>query len=265
MKKQNSIDLLIENLIKEFSKIPNFELTQTDPIGNKVFNFVVRYVSEFNGYQNLFIQYYLPSSLKSIQTFKRELKHSKYKSLFELTEEDYMENYYETVRLGYVGAYHKYEGFLKNLLKMMDDFFGEIDFDNKFLPINDYMKSEFEIDLLKSHHNFLIIHKINWICNCVKHYEGYPLKEPAPIYHEYFDRTKKIQINSKEFKADMQSVIKHNELMLRTLFLVGFHQFFGSEFNSIKSQLNPENQDESKISHERRKMGIVIKSIFESR
>jgi len=117
--KVNSIDLLIENLQKEFSKIPNFELTQNDPLGKKLFDFVVRFVSEFHSYQDLFVQFYLPASLKSIQIFKRELKFSKYKQFFNLTEDEYKENYFETVRLGYVGAFHKYESFLKNLIPMM--------------------------------------------------------------------------------------------------------------------------------------------------
>lgn len=86
MKKQNSIDLLVENLQFEFSQIKNFELTQTDPMGKKLFNFVVKLVSEFKGFQNLFIQYYLPASLKSVRDFKKELKHSKYKLLFDISE-----------------------------------------------------------------------------------------------------------------------------------------------------------------------------------
>ena len=127
-KKVNSIDLLIENLQKEFSKIPNFELTQNIPLGKKLFDFVVRFVSEFHSYQDLFVQFYLPASLKSIQTFKRELKFSKYKQFFNLTEDEYKENSFETVRLGYVGAFHKYASFLKNLIPMIDEFFKEIDF-----------------------------------------------------------------------------------------------------------------------------------------
>jgi len=80
-KKVNSIDLLIENLQKEFSKIPNFELTQNDPLGKKLFDFVVRFVSEFHSYQDLFVQYYLPASLKSVQKIQKGITFFKIQKL----------------------------------------------------------------------------------------------------------------------------------------------------------------------------------------
>jgi len=123
VKKKNSIDTLVESLYSEFSKITNFQLTQTDPIGNKFFHFIVRYISELNAFQNLFIQYYLPASLKSITDFKKELKHSKYRAHFNFDEVELKENYYETVRLGYVGAYHKYESYLKNIIPVLGKLF----------------------------------------------------------------------------------------------------------------------------------------------
>lgn len=123
MKKQNPIDQLVENLLKQFSQIENFDLTQNDPLGNKMFNFVIKNVSELNAFKNLFIQYYLPASIKSSQDFQRDLKFSKYKNLIQVTPKDLKENYYETVRLGYVGAYHKYESYLKELIIIMNIFF----------------------------------------------------------------------------------------------------------------------------------------------
>jgi len=261
-KKVNSIDLLIENLQKEFSKIPNFELTQNIPLGKKLFDFVVRFVSEFQSYQDLFVQFYLPASLKSIQTFKRELKFSKYKQFFNLTEDEYKENSFETVRLGYVGAFHKYESFLKNLIPMMDEFFKEIDFNNKFLPITEYLKSEFDVELKKITHNFPITRKINWICNCVKHYDGYPIKEPILKYLDNFDKNKKIQIDSKEFKKDMQELIKHNQNMLTLLFYVGLHQYFGFEFSTIENELKPEHREKDKVEKMREVLRMSIKALF---
>lgn len=191
MKKQNSIDLIVENLLKEFSKIKNFDLTQNDPMGNKFFNFVVRLVSEFNAYQNLFIQCYLPASRNSIIEAKREIKHSKYKDFFHINEEELKENYYETIRLGYVGAYHKYEGYIKRLLPLMDEFFKGLDFENEFIPLENYLRNEFDIVLKKTVNNFYITRKINWISNCVKHYDGFPVKEPIPKGFEYLNKEKK--------------------------------------------------------------------------
>lgn len=262
MKKQNSIDLIVENLIKEFSKIKNFELTQDDPMGKKFFTFVVRIVSEFNSYQNLFIQYYLPASRKSILETKREIKHSKYRKYFQISEEEFLENYYETIRLGYVGAYHKYEGYIKKLLPLMDEFFQDLDFEGQFVPLKDYLKNEFDIDINRTSNNFYTTRKINWISNSVKHYDGFPIKQPIPDSLNYFDETKKIQIESKEFKSDMENLIAHNNLMLSTFFLIGFHQFFGFEFASIKDQLKPENQEEEKVLKMHRDLRFVINGMF---
>lgn len=41
MKKKpiNQFDTLVDKLIHEFSKIPNFDLTQTEDIGNKILSF----------------------------------------------------------------------------------------------------------------------------------------------------------------------------------------------------------------------------------
>src|SRR5690606_247016 len=159
-------------------------------------------------------------------------------------------------RLGYVGAYHKYENFLKNLIPMMDEFFKEIDFEDKFLPIKEYLKTEFDVELNKTTHNFLVTQKINWICNCVKHYDGLPIKEPIPKYLNYFDKNRKIQIDSKEFKKDMQELIKHNQIMLTILFYVGFHQFFGLEFLTIEDQLKPEDREKEKVEKMRLALGM---------
>ena len=252
----------MENLQQQFAKIPNFELTQNDPQGKKIYNFVIKYTSEFSNFQNLFIQNYLPSSKKSITKLKREIKHSKYQEFFNLSEEEYNENYYETVRLGYVGAFHKYENFVKNLSFAMDEFFKELDFNNDFIPITEYLKKEFQIDIKKTVNKFHITEKFNWISNCVKHYDGFPIKEPIPIRLDYFDKTKKILIESKEFKSDMEIIIKHNELMLSTFFLVGFHQFFNSEFGTIKDQLKPENQEEIKVIEIKNNMKNLINKMF---
>ena len=263
MKKKNSIDTLVESLYSEFSKITNFQLTQTDPIGNKFFHFIVRYISELNAFQNLFIQYYLPASLKSITDFKKELKHSKYRAHFNFDEVELKENYYETVRLGYVGVYHKYESYLKNIIPIMDDFFKELDFEEEFTPILKYIKSKFDIDLRKTTNKFYVTEKINWISNCTKHYEGYPIKEPIPLRFKYrFNSDEKIRIESKEFKEDVQNLIIHNRLILQSLFLVGFHQFLCQEFKIIKDQLKPEKQKPEKVEEVLKNIEKSIKMIF---
>lgn len=262
MKKNNPIDVLVEKLAQEFSQISNFSITQDDPLGNKMFNFVVKYVSEINSFKNLFIQYYLPASLRASQDFQRHLKFSKYKHLINVTSHELKENYYETIRLGYVGAYHKYENYLKDLLNVLNEFFKELDFDNNFVDLNTYLKKIINKDLLKTFNSFKISEKINWISNCVKHYDGFPIKEPIPNYLNYFDSSQKIEIESSEFKEDMENLTSQCQLILSILFMVGFHQVFSQEFSLIKSQLKEENQYPEKVEKLRNDLLFVISGFF---
>ena len=46
------------------------------------------------------------------------------------------------------------------------------------------------------------LHKINWICNCVKHKDGYPIKEPKPKELSQIEENQRIIITPEEFKKD---------------------------------------------------------------
>jgi hypothetical protein len=261
MKKQNSIDLLVEKLAEEFSKIKNFELTQNDPLGNKIFTFIVKHASELNAFKNLFVHYYLPASVKSSQDFNKELKFSKYKHLIKIDHEESKENYYETIRLGYVGAYHKYETYLKNICLLMDEFFFELFDGEPYQNIESYMKNKLDVDLKKTVNKFYASEKINWIANCVKHYDGYPIKEPILKWFTNADKSKKIRIEAKEFREDLEALSTQNQLILTSLFLVGFHQFIGLDFFKIKEQL-AEGKNEDDVKEIQKRIGEGIIKIF---
>jgi hypothetical protein len=262
MKKQNSIDLLIENLARQFNQINGFNLMQESEIGNKMFDFVIKHSSGISAFKNLFIQYYLPAATKSSHDLQKELKNSKYKNQIKVDTTVFRDNYYETIRLGYVGAYHKYESYLNELVVLMNVFFKDIDVENKLLNIEQYSKNAFDIDIKKSINNFLDTNKINWISNCVKHYDGFPIKEPIPIRLKHFDKTKKIEIESSEFRIDLDRMLGQTQLVMNGLFMIGFHQFFSQDFEEIKDQLKPENQNIAKVENLRNDFAYVIREIF---
>ncbi len=261
MKKPNSIDLLVENLALEFSKIKDFDLLQNDPTGKLAFNFVVKNAFELNAYKNLFVYSYIPSSLKSSQEYYRELKFSKYKNIIKVNENELKENYYETIRLGYVGAYHKYESYINSLPDFMDTFFEPMFNDGNYKKIELYLKETFKIDLKKTINIFYITKKINWIANCVKHYDGYPIKEPILKWFNHFDKSKRIQIESTEFKEDLENLAKQNQLMLTSLFLVGFYQYMCQDYEKIKTELSEDKTQEDLI-NVKREIENIIKSTF---
>lgn len=261
MKKQNSIDVLVEKLAHEFSQIKNFELTQNDPLGNKVFTFVVKHAFELSAFTNLFIHYYLPASLKSSQDFSRELKFSKYKNLISIDRDELKENYFETIRLGYVGAFHKYESYINRIPILMNDFFAHLYEEENYRDIEGYLKETFKIELKKTITKFYASEKINWIANCVKHYDGYPVKEPVLRWFTYADKSKKIQIEAKQFREDLESLATQNQLILTVLFIVGFHQFLGQEYELIKDQM-AEGKSKDDLLEVREKLGQLIVKTF---
>lgn len=127
------------------------------------------------------------------------------------------------------------------------------------------MKKILNIDLLKTINNFKVSEKINWISNCVKHYDGFPIKEPIPDYLSHFDKSKKIEIESAEFKNDIENLSAQNQLILSILFMVGFHQVLSQKFETIRYQLKPENQSPEIIAKLKHDFEYVISRFFNNK
>lgn len=202
--RRNKIDLLIENLSAEFSKIPNFELTQTDSDANRLFNFIIARFSEIQDFKTLYQGYFIPSTNKAIVDARNEIRASFYKKALNVSDSQLKENYYDTIRLGYVGLFHKIENYVKDLLVEANLLFNEgksgDDSIEKFYDKNYKFKfTDWYADLW--------INKINWICNCVKHYDGYPKKEPKYKFLSHLPETEKIRINHDEFYKDIDYVV----------------------------------------------------------
>jgi hypothetical protein len=201
--RKNNIDQLINKLAIEFSKIPNFDLTQTDEDGNRLFNFVVSKFSEIQDFRTLYQRYFIPSTNKAIVDAKKEIRSSFYKNLLNVTESQIMENHYDTIRLGYVGLFHKIENYIKDLLKEANLLYNNGKTGNN--SIEEFFKKEYNFKFNNWYSDFWI-QKINWISNCVKHYDGYPIKEPKYEYLKHLPENEKIRIDHKEFYKDIEYV-----------------------------------------------------------
>ena len=231
---------------------------QSEPMGQLAFNFVVKHAFELDAFKNLFVHSFLPACTKSSQQYQRELKFSKYKDLIKVTESEFRENYFETIRLGYVGAFHKYESYIKSICEFMDEFFKPLFTNSEYQKIDLYLKNHFKIELRKTINNFYASEKINWIANCVKHYDGYPIKEPIHWWFTHNDKSKKIEIESKEFKEDLESLATQNQLILTALFLVGFHQYINSNYEKVKQDLSEGKTEEDIVIHTKAVEDIII-------
>ena len=114
--KYNPIDLLVERLADNFAKVKDFDKLQDSEEGKKLFDLIIKSTSEMENFQTLFLNYYIPSANKSIADSWTQISKSKYKHLLNISRDQLKENLYETVRLGYVGLFHKYESYLKALI-----------------------------------------------------------------------------------------------------------------------------------------------------
>jgi len=201
--KTNSIDNLIDKLASEFSKIPNFDLTQIDEDGNRLFNFIITKFSEIHDFKILHRRYFIPMTNKAIVDAKNALKTSFYRNIINVGESQLKENYYETIRLGYVGLFHKVENFVKGLLFEANLIYN--DGKSGADSIEKYFEKKYKFKFTNWHSD-KIAHKINWICNSVKHYDGYPKKEDEFEYSNRFPDNEKIKIDHDEFYQDIEYI-----------------------------------------------------------
>lgn len=201
--RKNRIDILIEILSNEFSKIPNFELIQTDINANRLFNFVIAKFSEIQDYKTLYQRYFIPSANKATIDARNEIKTSYYKNIITISELQLKENYYDTIRLGYVGLFHKIENFIKELLFEANLIYNDGKSDDESIEKFYDKRYKFKFN---DWYSDIYTNKINWICNCVKHYNGYPKKEPKYKYLSHLSEDEKIRINQDEFFKDIDYI-----------------------------------------------------------
>ena len=243
MKRNNKIDLLIENLSSEFSKITNFNLLHESEEGRKLFDFVVKSISDLENFQTLYLNYYLPAANKSIVNTWNDILGSKYKAILNLEKDDLKENLYETIRFGYVGLFHKYESFLKSLILSSDFLFKELREENNLLNIEQYCKEHLKINIYKTHDKFHITKKINYISNSIKHYDSFP-KQPVIIELSHLNPDEKIKLEKEEFKKDIEALKFHCQYLTSVILAIGFKQYLDLDYNVIQKSLKIELKDD---------------------
>lgn len=217
----NRYDKFIENLADSFSKIPNFNLTQEDEKGRHLFNFVSKRLAEIHSFKFLITNYYLPAASRATVEGLNEIKKSKYRHLINLSKEDLKENYHETVRLGYIGAFHKFENFMRDLVSNAEYLISDFKTSNKSLE--NYTKEQFNYRIV-DWKNYPTISRLNWICNCIKHYDGYPLKEPVPKKYRHLSKDSKLVFTREDFVADIDKLIEQNISIMQLTFMLAIYK-----------------------------------------
>lgn len=245
-KKINQFDLLIEDMANKFSQIKGFEKLQETEKGKQLFSLIIKSTTEIHDLEMLFLNYYIPASSKAMADGWKMIVDSKYRKLLNLGKEDLKENTYETIRLGYVGMFHKYEAQLKYSVDIANYILEDCMDEFSLLTIEKYCKKEFEVDIFKSHHLFPVVSRINYICNCIKHYNGYPIK--IPVHPDFInaDKEKKLKIEKEEFKTDIQRLKKQSELIFSQIILMAVKQLVDKQFQDPEF-ITPELEEKYKI------------------
>jgi len=223
-KKINIYDNLVEKMANA-SDPAQLANIYSDEDAKNLFEFYLKKHSELLIYKQLYVSTFFPAVNRVIALDKKAHRNSKYKKLLVLTDDDFKENQYEVIRLAYVGLFHKYENFIESLIKhtlelYKDDYKDRKEFEQVIQHRLDYK--------IKDWKNFGTISRLNWINICIKHYDSYPLKRNekevnhgVPIEYLNYPKNEKIKLSTKEFKDDIDKVLKIFEFMFSFVPKVG--------------------------------------------
>lgn len=257
--KENRIDKFIEDLAGRFSKIPNFHLTQEDEKGIILFNFITKRFSELQAFRDLITTYYLPAASKSTIDGLNEIKKSKYRKLIKLTQEDLRENYNETIRLGYIGVFHKFESFMRDLVINAETLISGIETNNNSLE--KYVKEKFDFRIV-DWKNYPTVIRINWICNCIKHYDGLPIKEPIPKTYRHLDKNKRMVFSREEFIKDIDKLVEQNISILQLTFMFATYKM-AFDSKDYETDSNNNSDFSKKIADGKTKLDETLKKLIQ--
>ena len=172
----------------------------------------------------------------------KEVQRSKYSHLFSLTKQDYDENYYDLIRLAYIGMFHKFENFIKELIRQVEEFFSDVDENEKTLV--EYAKERFNFKIIDWKHS-PITERINWIAICNKHYDGFPTKEPVHERYKHLNPNSRMALNRDDFKHDIEMLISSYQSKLSIVMMIAMHKMsIGNWEISDRDILNEEGINE---------------------
>lgn len=194
---------------------------QEDATGQKLFSFIVKRIAEIHSFKSLFTHYYLPAASKAVVDDLNEIQKSKYKHLLVISREELKENYYDTIRLGYIGMFHKYENYIADLILHAELLV--LDATEGGLPLTKYVEQEFNYKI-KDWKNSPTISRLNWISNCNKHYDGYPKKELKHPSYSHLPDNERMKFTKDDFVKDIEALIRHYTSILQTVFLFAAHK-----------------------------------------
>ena len=215
-KRINSIDNIFEAIFNAITNVKNHHKVLESPEAMKMWTYFTQHILDINNFHILYKTAFIPAANKTVALVKNDFSKSKYRSLINTSEFDLKESLYETIRLGYVGLFHKIEGFTKGIKRNNALLINAYEMKGDFI-LEDYLADMLSVDFLNPI-NVPSLNKIRIISNAVKHNNGYPQiadKERDDIknHMNWIDMSSKINIDPKSFLSDIKSTIQYFEFV----------------------------------------------------
>lgn len=231
---ENIYDKLIDNISGALAQTKNIKLVLEDENAKKIVVDFLKSYLELHAFKTLYQVHFLPATELEFNKSLENIKTSKYKDAINKLNLDFEEDLYETIRFGYVGLFHKYEAFINRIKKGVKMLDSEDTLNDVFKEI----KKKIGFDLLSPLES-KFLYKVNWICNCVKHCDGYPIRENPPNCLIKLDKSKRIIIGNSEFLIDIDKmiglyVIINTLIQMSRVYLMMEEEIFEETNNKIK-------------------------------
>ncbi|MCB9192841.1 MAG: hypothetical protein H6602_14365 [Flavobacteriales bacterium] len=193
-----------------------------DPIGREAFDIISFRLADINSYKNLVCNGFIKSANQMIVTTKDDVRKSHYGKLVKIDNEQYRETLYDTVRLSYIGVFHKIEAYAKEVAYLTELILRESagpDF-----SIIEHVHQNFGIkNITKCWQQFEAFNTVNWVANGSKHCDGRPHPNMVPIKYSCLPEDERMKLTKDNFVEDCQAVIDFYPKFLELVFRMGQH------------------------------------------
>lgn len=215
-KKRNAVDSFLNTVVKETMKANDKSEFLSNPNAIDLYQSMILNRFEIRQMTELFRKEFLPKSAKLFNEERKAWMKSSYRKLFKITDEQLKSNYYETVRLGYISIFHKYEGYVILIIPKFEKQFNDSwDIKNNLIK---FVKKEFNFQLDRHWTLTPRLERINWIVNSCKHFNGNPRPKGHDRYPE-FPKGEKLKLDKKSLLSDAKYIEeltdKFNQLTIK--------------------------------------------------
>ena len=231
-KSKNEFDVIFEALLSEGNKIKNPSEFFNDERNKRYYINITSGLVAIDQTKKIFVNEYIPIAEKIILQSKKQYKNSKFKDLIQANNQDFDELYYETIRLGYIALFHKYEAFTQILETELNLFFEDLNETN--VKFKSFAKKEFNFEVYENWRISKNIKRINWINVSSKHYNGFPKKTQSNEFN-YFPENSKLRFEIDYFIRDCDYIFTFSQEIFKICKEIMVFKMV-SESNSDKSQ-----------------------------